>query len=207
MKNATKHAENLKSLIKKLTKEGKAEPKQQIDPLRALVLGILSFDAPVGKPEQVMAIIDKDFVDINELRVATELEVIEILGPKYPGIERRALMFREILNAIFEKEHTLNFDRIAGLGKKEARAALRELPDMTPFVEAYTMLYGLGASAAPVDDSILEVLSEAGAVEEGTSVEEAQKFVESHLKADELHEFYVLTRRAASAATATKKSK
>ncbi|MGC4033309.1 MAG: hypothetical protein QM754_16580 [Tepidisphaeraceae bacterium] len=204
MKNATKHAENLKSLIKKLTKEGRPEPKQQIDPLRALVLGVLSFDAPPGKPEQAMAIIDKEFVDINELRVATELEVIEIIGPKYPGIERRALMFREILNAIFEKEHTLSFERIGALGKKESRAALRELPDMTPFVEAYTMLYGFDASAAPVDDSILEVLTESGSVEEGTNIEDAQKFVEGHLKADELHEFYVLVRRAAAA---SKKSK
>ena len=93
MKNATKHAENLKSLMKKLAREGKPEPKQSVDPLRALVTGILSFDAPPGRPEAAMEVVDKDFVDLNELRVATELEVIEILGPKYPGIERRALMF------------------------------------------------------------------------------------------------------------------
>lgn len=199
MKNANKHAESLKSLLKKLAKEGKPEPRSAVDPLRALVSGILAFDAPQSKVDAAMAIVDKEFVDLNELRVATELEVIEILGPKYPGIERRALMFREILNAIFEKEHTLNLERYKTLNKKDARAALRELPDMTPFVEAYTLMFAFDAAAAPIDSHMLEVLAEGGAVEPETTIEEAQKFIESHLKADELYEFYALVRRAAGA--------
>ena len=199
MKNATKHAENLKTLLKKLAKDGKPDPKQAVDPLRALVSGVLTFDAPPGRPEAAMAVIDAEFVDLNELRVATELEVIEILGPKYPGIEKRAMMFREILNAIFEKEHTLSFERYKSIGKKEVRAALRELPDMTPFVEAYTLMFGLDTAAAPIDTMMMEVLAEANVVEGDTSVEDAQKFVESHLKAEELHEFFALVRRAAAA--------
>ena len=146
-----------------------------------------------------MEIVDREFVDLNELRVATELEVIEIIGPKYPAIELRALMFREILNAIFEKEHTLSFERIKTLGKKDARAALREMPDMTPFVEAYTLMFGLDSAAAPIDQWMLDLLTEAEAVEPGTSIEEAQKFVESHLKSEELYDFYALVRRAAGA--------
>jgi len=199
MKNATKHADNLKSLHKKLLKEGKPEPKKAIEPLRALVLGVLSFDAPDSKAEAAMATIDKEFVDINELRVATELEVIQIIGPRYPAIERRALMFREILNAIFEKEHTLSFERMKTLGKKDVRQALKELPEMTPYVEAYTLLFGLDVAALPVDDATLETLVEADVLEEGTSLEDAQKFLESHLKADEYHEFYSVIRRAATA--------
>ena len=199
MKNANKHAENLKSLLKKLAKEGKPEPKSTVDPLRALVSGVLAFDAPQSKVDAALAIVDKEFVDINELRVATELEVIEILGPKYPGIEKRALLFREILNAIFEKEHTLNLERYKTLNKKDARTALRELPDMTPFVEAYTLMFAFDAATAPIDAQMLEVLADGGAVEAETTIEEAQKFVESHVKADELYEFFVLVRRAAAA--------
>lgn len=199
MKNATKHADNLKSLHKKLLKEGKPEAKTTIEPLRALVLGILSFDASDSKAEAAMAIVDKEFVDLNELRVATELEVIQIIGPRFPGIERKAMLFREILNAIFEKEHTLSFERIKTLGKKDARVLLKELPEMTPFVEAYTLLHGLDVAAFPVDDSILESLVEADVVEEGTSLEDAQKFLEGHLKADEVFEVYSVVRRAATA--------
>lgn len=199
MKNANKHTENLKALLKKLARDGKPEPKQAIDPLRALVRGILSFETQPGRVDGAMEIIDKEFVDLNELRVATELEVIEIIGPKYPAIERRVVMFREILNAIFEKEHTLSFERVKTLGKKEARALLRELPDMTPYVEAYTLLFGLDSAAAPIDQWMLDFLIEADAVEEGTSLEDAQKFVESHLKAEELYDFFILVRRGSAA--------
>lgn len=196
MKNATKHADNLRSLFKKLLKEGKPEPKQAVEPLRALVMGILAFDTSDSRVQQAMAIIDREFVDINELRVATELEVIEIIGPRYPQIEQRALMFREILNMIFEKEHTLSFERIRTLGKKDVRTMLKELPEMTPFVEAYTTLYGFDSTAVPVDDSILELLKESDVLEDETTHDEAQKFLEGHLKADEMYDFFAVARRA-----------
>jgi hypothetical protein len=198
MKNANKHTENLKSLLKKLAREGKPEPKETHDPLRALVLGILSFEAPIGKETGAMEIIDREFVDINELRVATELETIEIIGPRYPGIETKTVLFHEILNAIFEKEHTLSFERYKALNKKDIRAALRELPGMVPYVEAYTLMFGFDSAAAPIDGPMLDVLTEADAIEEDTTIEDAQKFVESHLKAEELYDFYFLVRRAAA---------
>ncbi|MBC7782254.1 MAG: hypothetical protein H7144_00325 [Burkholderiales bacterium] len=197
MKNATKHADNLKSLFKKLLKEGKPEPRQLIDPLRAMVIGILSYDTSDGRPSEAMKVIDREFVDINELRVATELEVISLIGEKYPGIEQRALLFREILNAIFEKEHTLSLTRVKELSRKDARLLLRELPEMTPFVEAYTTLFGLDEPAVPLDDSMLAVLKNAEAIEPETSLDEAQKFVESHIKGDDCYEFYCVLRRAA----------
>ncbi len=196
MKNATKHADNLRSLFKKLLKEGKPEPKQAVEPLRALVLGILSFDTADSRAQQAMEIIDREFVDINELRVATELEVIEIISPKYPQIEQRALMFHATLNQIFEKEHTLSFERIKTLGKKEARAMIKELPEMSPFVEGYTTLYGFDSGAIPIDDSILELLKESDTIEAETTHDEAQKFIESQLKADEMYDFYFVARRS-----------
>ena len=161
-------------------------------------MGILSFDAAPGKAEGAMEIIDREFVDLNELRVATELEVIEIIGPRYPAIDKRAVQFHEILNAIFEKEHTLSFERYKSLNKKDARAALRELPGMTPYAEAYTLLFGLDSGAAPIDDHMMSVLIDAEAIEEDTTVEDATKFVESHLKAEELYDFFFLVRRAAA---------
>jgi endonuclease III len=197
MKNATKHADNVKSLYKKLLKEGKPEPKQTIDPLRALVMGALSADVPDARVQAAMAVIDKEFVSLNELRVATELEVISLVGEKFPDIEHRALALREMLNHLFEKEHTLNLDRFKTLGRKEARAALRELPEITPFTEAYTTLFGFDEAAIPVDNGMLELLLAADALEPETSLDDAQKFVEAQIKGDDSYEFYCVLRRAA----------
>ena len=197
MKNATKHADHLKSLHKKLLRDGKPEPKQTVEPLRAIVMGTLAYDASDHRVDGAMKVIDSEFVSINELRVATELEVISLIGEKYPDIEHRAMVMREMLNYLFEKEHTLTLDRIKGLARKEGRAALRELPEITPYIEAYTSLFGFDEPGVPVDKSMLAVLLDADVVEAETSLEDAQKFVEAHVKGDDCYELFVILRRAA----------
>ena len=113
MKNATKHADELKSLLKKLLKEEKPEAMESLEALQALVRGAMSYDVPDAKAGDAMKAINREFVDLNELRVATDLEVQELLGQKYPAIERRVSMITAALNNIFEREHTLSLDRLS----------------------------------------------------------------------------------------------
>jgi endonuclease III len=196
MKNATKHAETLKSVLKKLSKEHKPEPKEAQEPLKALVRGAMSYDVPDARAEEAMRAIEKEFVDLNELRVATDLEIQELLGVRYPDIERRVAMITGSLNNIFEREHTLSLDRLKTISKRDARQFLRELPDVHPFVEAYVMLFGFDGHAFPVDDQTIEMLREAGVLEEETTHDETQRFVEHHLKAEECHDLYFASRHA-----------
>jgi endonuclease III len=199
MKNATKHAEELRSLLKRLTKEHKPEPAAPKDPLRALVHAAMSFDVSDSRAEEAMKSIEKEFVDLNELRVATNLEIQELLGARYPSIERRVAMITQSLNAIFEREHTMSLDRLRTLSKRDARQFIRELPEVHPFVEAYVMLYSFEGHAVPLDDEILNYLIQQGVAEAGTSLDEGQKFLEHAVKADECHELFVSLRRAAHA--------
>ena len=157
MKNATKHADDLKSLFKKLLKEGKPEPRPAMEPVDALVRGAMSYDVTDVRAEDAMKVIGKEFVDLNELRVATDLEIQEMLGVKYPAIEQRVAMITLSLNDIFEREHTLNLDRLKTVSKRDARQFLRELPEIHPFVEAYVMLMSLDGHAMPVDEEILAI--------------------------------------------------
>lgn len=196
MKNATQHADALKSVQRKLVKEYKPEPRQPIDPVQALVRGILSFDVPDAKVEEAMKVIAKEYVDLNELRVATELEVQELLGTRYPRVEDRAAMIAVALNSIFERENTMHLQRLRELNKREARAFVRDTPSVHPFVEAYVMQYGFESPAFPIDDTILEYLVEEDAMEKGTSLEDAQKFVENHVKGDDLHDLFASLRVA-----------
>jgi hypothetical protein len=207
MKNATKHADVLKSIWRKLVREHKPQPRQPLEPLPALVRGAMSFDVPDGKADDAMKAIEREFVDLNELRVATELEVQELLGTRYPKIEERVTMITTALNNIFEREHTMNLERLKTISKRDARQFLRELPDIHPFVEAYVMLFAFDGHAFPIDSESLEYLSEEGALEDETPLDEAQRFVEHHLKADECHELYVCLRAAAFAERAKKKKR
>src|SRR6266550_3676395 len=197
MKSATKHAEELRSLIKRLVKEYKPGERPRQEPLKALVRGAMSYDVPDTRAEDAMKAIDKEFVDLNELRVATDLEIQELLGTRYPQIEKRVAMITQSLNAIFEKEHTLNLKRLDEISKRDARQFLRDLPDVHPFVEAYVMLFAFEGHTVPIDTQMLDYLKEEGVLEPETSLEEAQKFVEHHIKAAECHDFYAAVRMAA----------
>jgi endonuclease III len=199
MKNATKHADDLRSLFRKLMKDCKPEPRQPQDPLHALVRGAMSFDVPDARAEEAMKVVGQEFVDLNELRVATELEVQDLLGSRYPEIVRRVLMITQALNNIFEREHTLSLDRLKTVSKRDARQFLRELPDVHPFVEAYVMLHAFDGHAVPIDDQTLGYLKAQGIIEENTSLDEAQRFVEHAVKAEECHDLYGCLRRQAQA--------
>jgi endonuclease III len=200
MKNATKHADELKSHLKKLMKEDKAPEKEPLEALQALVRGAMSFDVSDSKAEDAMKAINREFVDLNELRVATDLEIQEMLGQRYPQIEKRVAMITQSLNAIFEKEHTLSLDRLKTISKKDARAFLRDLPEMHPFVEAYVMVFAFDGSAIPFDDEMLKYLIAEEIIEADTPLDQAQKFVESGVKAEDCYEAYVALRRAATGA-------
>jgi endonuclease III len=194
MKNVTKRVEELKSLLRKLLKARKPEPMQKLEPLAALVRGALSANVPDAKVEEVLAIIGREFVDLNELRVATELEMQELLGARYPGIEQRATFIAHALNDIFEREHTLNLERLKTLNRKDVRQFIHDLPGIEPFVEAYVMLFAFEAIAVPVDQAMLDYLIRADVIAEGLSIVDAQKFLENHLKSGECYDFYVLVR-------------
>lgn len=206
MKNASKYAEILKSLFKSMQREGKPVPPDKLDPLKALVRGAMSYNVSDARADEAMRHIEREFVNINELRVATDLEIQEMLGTRYPAIEQRVEMLTRCLNAIFEKEHTLSLDRLKTISKRDARQYLRELPALNPFVEAYVVLTGFDAPAVPLDEESLAYLREQGMFDEKTTVEEAQRFLESNLKAEECQEFYACLRRAVySEAEKTKK--
>lgn len=205
MKNATKHAEELRSLFKRLTKDARPAPPEKQEPLRALVRAAMSFDVPDAKAEEALKLIDKEFVDLNELRVATQLEVQEMLGQRYPQIERRVNLITTALNYIFEKEHTLSLERLKTLKWREARQFVREIPEMTPFVEAYVVLHAFDGPAFPLDDETLAYLRDANVVGAEATAGDAQKFVESHLKAEDVHPFFAAARKAVFDESKTKK--
>jgi endonuclease III len=195
MKNATKHADTIKSLAKKLVKEHASEPREGMEPVRALVTALMSYDAPDDKAAEAMAKFDEEFVDLNEVRVATELEVAELLG-KYPKLEDRAERLKAVLNHVFDREGVLGFERLKTLKRAEQRQFFKELPEMIPFVEAYVMMYAYDTPAFPVDAQTHEWLASHGATEPDASPAETQKLVESTLKGEDLHEFYQALRQA-----------
>ena len=78
MKNATKHADTLRSLYRKLTREYPANAKEIAEPLRALVRAAMTYDVSDAKADEAMKAIEKEFVDLNELRVPVTAEKLAV---------------------------------------------------------------------------------------------------------------------------------
>jgi len=57
------------------------------------------------------------------------------------------------------------------------------------------MLHSFDGHCFPIDNEILNLLRENGIVDEQTSLEEAQRFVEHHLKAEECYDFFAALRQ------------
>ena len=106
-------------------------------------------------------------------------------------------LITQCLNYMFEREHTMSLDRLKTISKRDARQFLRELPGMVPFVEAYVMMFAFEGNAFPIDKEMMDYLREEGVIDEETTIEEAQKFVENHIKGEEIYDFYWVLRRAA----------
>jgi hypothetical protein len=167
----------------------------------------MSFEVPDPKVDDAIKVIEREFCDLNELRVATELEVQEMLGVRYPQIELRVKLITSALNAIFEKEHTLSLDRLKEVSRRDARQFIRDLPDMHPYVEAYVMLMSFNGHAFPIDEMMLAYLLEEEVLEEGTSLEDAIRFAEHHIKAEDCYPAFAAMRAAVLEAKGKKKAK
>jgi hypothetical protein len=200
MKSSNKIADEMRNLLRRLDRDGTPESLTPLEPLWALVRGAMSYDVADDLAEDAMRMIGKEFVDLNELRVATDLEIQGLLGVKYPEIKTRVAMITLALNSIFEREHTMNLDRLKTISKRDARQFLRELPEMHPYVEAFTMLMAFEGTAMPIDNMMLSYLKSEKAVASAATLDEAQRFLEHHLKAEEIYPSFRLIRRAASAA-------
>ncbi len=195
MKNASKHAETLKALLKKIAKEKPDRP--EMDPIVAIARGALSIDADDILVDEAMAKIEAEFVDLNELRVATELEVQDMIGESHPKIDEKSMIIRSTMHAIFDTEQTLNLTRYKELKKADIRQALKDLGTLPAFTEAFIALHSFDVSAFPVDQTILDYLIDQEVVEEDSTIEQTQTFLESYIKADDIYGAYLAVREKA----------
>lgn len=197
MKNAGKHADTLKSLLKKVPRELKNAQRPQMELSESVVRACLLFDTTDGQCESGIETLRGEFADFNELRVATELEVQALLGNEYARIDERTTILRNVLHSIFESENSFKTDRLRELKRAEIREFLHNLTGITPFVEAYVMMMTFDGMAFPVDESTVAWLVDEEVLEQGISIEDTQTFMENNLRADDCYPFFLFVRENA----------
>jgi len=196
MKNGKAYAPKVKRLCARLKRtHGMPQPVEPADPIDQLLLGILHRGTTVSKTEQALARIRSAMVDLNELRVSTPSELVELLGPGFPHATEKAKTIVKALSQVFDHFHALNLDALKTKGKREARRFVEELDGVDSVTAAEVVLLALEGHAFPIDEITHTVLREEGLVHPDASVDEVQAFFERNVSASKARGYAVLLRR------------
>jgi len=184
VKNANEYAKKLRALLDRQAAEPFAE-EMPLEPLGQLIYAALLWETTRKQAEQGYRRLMSRVVDVNELRVSDPSEIIAALGPRYSKVGERAMMLRQTLQAIYEREHAVDLKPLIAMPKREARQYLETLEGIEPFVAASVLLISLEAHAVPVDEQLVRKLKKDGIVDEEADLDDARSFLEHHIKASE----------------------
>ncbi len=190
MKNATKYQKKIKKFLSGLRKSVTPPPVDQ-DPFAVMVKAILAADAP-KQAAKAFDTLEKEYVDLNELRVSPVKEIADTLGRDFPHARRKAEEITSVMNAIFTSRNNLKLDYVEKMPKRDLRRHLHEL-GLTPFAAAVMMMQIFGGHAIPVDQGLVDCLEMDEYIDPGSTIEDVQAFLERIIlqkQAHAAHEFF-----------------
>ena len=161
-------AVTLSALAKELKKHVKVVPIQKKRGLlEQLVFAILLENAPTAVAEYHFKNLEEDFVDFNELRVASRLELVERFTQKpyvkdekyiHPYPSRTAVRITQSLHWILQKNDGFEIDCDRLKNAAEARTFLSENPFTTRFIVDFVLHFELGYGPIPFDEGARRAL-------------------------------------------------
>ncbi len=183
MKNATKYAQKIKRLFGKIKKEALKDPPVEVNgTMETLLLGILSRSTTEKKAAEALARLNESTVDMNDLRVTPVAELVQIIGVNYPKSRPIAEEISAVLASIYNQIHEVDLGFLKSLGKKAAASILDSLDGLSQHANAFFTLRHLGSSAVALDEQAWEYLLKTDHLPEGTSIEDAHRFLRTHVK-------------------------
>jgi endonuclease III len=197
--NASQFEARLKEIVHKLQADfGHIELiASSGDIVEEVLLGILGRDASDSKARQALERLRRSMVDVNEMRVAAPGDVIDEVGPNFPGIEEKAQNLVSSLSYMYEHLETLDLTQIKAKPKREAYKWLSEVPGIDPYTLARVMLLCFGAHSVPINRPALGWLKERGLLEATQEVPEAQGVLERHVRSSDSMKVFGLLQRLA----------
>lgn len=208
MKDGTRYATKLKKAwTKHRAAAGTTDVPEDIDPIRAMALGILGVSSSETEAEKSIHRLLQTFVDWNEVRVSHPFEIQEALGDSSTVGSERAQRLIDALQAVYDRENVVSLESFRTMGRRDARQALEKLNGMDPYSVAFVVLWALGGHAIPVNDKLHKKLTTAELVHPDANRAEVQAFLERHVSANEARLFSLAMRTFDGAATSKSRKK
>lgn len=156
------------------------------DFIEALVYQILELGVPEKTARDTLKKIREEFVDWNDMRVATVREIEDILGDKYYRRREKSEDLKHLLADLYTAFRKMD---LSGLLNAEGIETLRALPDTTLIrrdMVDRALLLVLDVKVFPCDDDQLRLLKYLGGVPKQLTNPQIQKKIEESLDAEQM---------------------
>lgn len=163
--------------------------------LYELVFSMLLWESTIENAVKMMAKIQSQFVDFNELRVCFPHEIDAMLGSRYQRAEERSVRLIQSLHAVFNAYQSMTLEPLRELGKREAREALVAMDSLPRFVVSRVLLLGLEAHALPMDAKIARALHKAELIKSSKNPDDLAARFERSIRANQSLETYTRLER------------
>ena len=194
MKDAKTYERKVKKLLpaaKKLS--GTLSMPDGMDVTRYVVYAVLLADATERQAQLAMGRLDREFVDLNEVRVCQVKELGETLGRDHPRSEAKAQIITDALNGVFRHRSAIKMDYVAEMNKRDIRRHFREI-GLCEFSEAMVSMVCYDVHAVAVDTTLNETLEMLEMVSPGSAIDDTQKFLERIIPQKNGHGAHVFLR-------------
>jgi endonuclease III len=161
-------------------------PMQVID---LVVFHVLHLHLPVAKAEQAFARLKRNFVDWNEVRVSSVVEIQEVLGHGKAGAAL-AESIKGILADIHRQQHETSLEFVNELTIAQARKYLRSLEGVESATIDLVLRLKKAQDVVPLDRNCERVLVRIGVVPSGYSTRQKQRFLQRLIPEDQVVSFH-----------------
>lgn len=116
--------------------------------------------------DEVLARLQDEYFDWNEIRVTTSRELAELMK-KLPNPEEAANRVRKTLQGLFEAHYSFDVELLRKENLGKAIEQIQKYNGVTPFGVAYATQSVLGGHSIPIDDAMMLLMQVLGIASEG----------------------------------------
>ncbi|MDA0833090.1 MAG: hypothetical protein O2955_15385 [Planctomycetota bacterium] len=178
-----------KKLVTFLKKRYKISVPKQDDPvLQTMLLAVCLENSTFEEAQASLKQMETDFHDLNEVRVSSIAELEATLKAQSDA-EHRAHEIRNILQYVFEKMFSFEFETFRKKNVEQATKILNKIRNLSSFVKLYVMQHCLNSHVIPLDLQMTGALIWLGLLEPNTDPEAGAENIKSCIRKNDASDF------------------
>lgn len=199
MSAATQRTEKINKLFKVAKKHFHAvQPPANRLLIEHLLYACCLENATFETADEVLARLQDEYFDWNEIRVTTSRELAELLK-KLPDPEEAANRVRRTLQGLFEAHYSFDVEQLRKENLGKAIEQIQKYSGVTPFGVAYVTQSVLGGHSIPIDESMMLLMQVLGIASDEDAASNHITGLERAISKDQGIEFFSIVHQLAVA--------